>query len=134
VTLGSGADGGWVRLTPPAEPSAGGPAARFAVAVLPAAAALIVLRRRARRRAGQSAWRYRTHGQVSAENQRIVDAHGAADSADDARSTYGDDGQPERYVSPSADTEGRASSNIASSAPQLLRARQPEGEAPSKSG
>jgi hypothetical protein len=46
-----------------------------AIAVLPAAAALVVLRRRARRRAVQSAWRYRTHGEVSAENRRMVDAH-----------------------------------------------------------
>jgi hypothetical protein len=71
---------GWVRLASPAEPA--NPslrASQVAVAVLPAAAALVVLRRRARRRAVQSAWRQRTHGEVSAENRRMVDAHDADD-------------------------------------------------------
>jgi hypothetical protein len=70
----------WVRLTAPSErPASGLTPSRFAIAVLPATAAVIVMRRRARRRAGASAWRYRTHGEVSAENQRIVDAHEAVE-------------------------------------------------------
>lgn len=52
---------------------------RVAIAVLPAAAIVVVLRRRARQRARASAWRYRTHGEVAAENQRILDAHGAVE-------------------------------------------------------
>ncbi len=73
-------DGAWVRLVPPAEPAAGSlRPSQVAIAVLPAAAALVVLRRRARRRAVQSAWRQRTHGEVSAENQRMVDAHESED-------------------------------------------------------
>jgi hypothetical protein len=82
-----------VRLPAP-EQSPSGAASRLAIAVLPAAAAVVVLRRRARRRAIRSAWRYRTHGEVSAENQRLVDAHEAADSADDARTAFEDDGPP----------------------------------------
>jgi hypothetical protein len=71
-------DGEWARLPAPAErPAPGLTPSRFAIAVLPATAAVIVLRRRARRRAGASAWRYRTHGEVSAGNRRIVDAHDA---------------------------------------------------------
>jgi hypothetical protein len=70
----------WVRLAAPSErPASGLTPSRFAIAVLPATAAVIVLRRRARRRAGATAWRYRTHGEVSAENQRIVDAHEAVE-------------------------------------------------------
>jgi hypothetical protein len=73
----------WIRLaspSEPAEPAEGGlRPSRFAIAVLPTAAALVVLRRRARRRAIQSAWRQRTHGEVSAENQRMVDAHESED-------------------------------------------------------
>lgn len=52
---------------------------RVAIAVLPAAAIVAVLRRRARQRARASAWRHRTHGEVAAENQRILDAHGAVE-------------------------------------------------------
>lgn len=73
---------GWVRLSaPPERPAAGSSSSRIAIAVLPTAAALIVLRRRARRRAIDNAWRYRTHGEVSAESQRLVDAHEAAAEA-----------------------------------------------------
>jgi hypothetical protein len=85
---------GWVRLPAPSEsPAPGVTASRVAVAVLPVTAALIVLRRRARRRAVVNAWRYRTHGEVSAENQRLVDAHdAAAEAAVDA--AYEDDDLP----------------------------------------
>lgn len=73
----------WVRLpSPPESPElsgAGMRASRIAIAVLPTAAALVVLRRRARRRASQVAWRQRTHAEVSAENQRMVDAHESGD-------------------------------------------------------
>jgi hypothetical protein len=76
---------GWVRLASPSEsPAPGLTASRVAVAVLPAAAAVIVLRRRARRRARQSAWRYRTQGEISTENQRLVVAHQAAETDPDA--------------------------------------------------
>ena len=85
----------WVRLTSPSErPAPGLTPSRVAVAVLPAAAALIVLRRRARRRAGLSAWRYRTYGEVSVENQRMVDAHDARDPQQDALAGFEDDGPP----------------------------------------
>lgn len=82
----SAADGRtWARLPPPSEragqsgPDPGIRPSRIAIAVLPAAAAVAVLRRRARRRAGATAWRYRTHGEVSTENQRLADAHGAVE-------------------------------------------------------
>ena len=75
-----GGDAPWVRLDPPAESGETGlRASQVAIAVLPAAAALVVLRRRARRRAIRSAWRQRTHGEVSAENRRMVDAHESED-------------------------------------------------------
>lgn len=93
MTLGNSDDDGWVRLPAP-EQSTSGTASRLAVAVLPAAAALVVLRRRARRRAVRSAWRYRTHGEVSAENQRLVDAHDAAGSAAEDARAADDDGPP----------------------------------------
>jgi hypothetical protein len=70
-----------VRLDAPLErPAPGVTASRVAIAMLPAAAAVVVLRRRARRRAGASAWRTRTYGEVSAENQRVVDALDAVDT------------------------------------------------------
>lgn len=74
----------WVRL--PAAAEAGPGAARLVIAVLPAAAALVVLRRRARRRASQTAWRHRTHGEISAENQRVVVARGEPEAAEVPRS------------------------------------------------
>lgn len=89
-----GDNDGWVRLSsPPERPAPGLTPSRIAVAVLPTAAALIVLRRRARRRAVVNAWRYRTHGEVSVESQRLVDAHEAADGAGEA-SFYEDEGPP----------------------------------------
>jgi hypothetical protein len=85
----------WVRLASPSERAAPGlTSSRVAVAVLPAAAALIVLRRRARRRAVFNAWRYRTYGEVSVENQRLVDAHDARDAQQDGLAGSDDDGPP----------------------------------------
>jgi hypothetical protein len=95
MDLGRRDEDGWVRLTaPPERPAPGLTPSRITVAVLPAAAAFIVLRRRARRRAVANAWRYRTHGEVSHENQRLVDAHDAVEAAIDARSAFEDDGPP----------------------------------------
>jgi hypothetical protein len=73
-------EGEWVWLASPAgRPTPRRAASRVAIAVLPAAAAVVVMRRRVRRRARASAWRYRTYGEVSAENQRLVDAHTAVE-------------------------------------------------------
>jgi len=36
---------------------------------------VVVLRRRARRKAGNQAWRYRTHHEASADSARMVSTH-----------------------------------------------------------
>ncbi len=47
----------------------------LALATVPATTLIVALRRRARRRAGNQAWRYRTHHEASADSQRIVSFH-----------------------------------------------------------
>jgi hypothetical protein len=47
----------------------------LALATVPATTLVVALRRRARRRAGNQAWRYRTHHEASADSQRIVSFH-----------------------------------------------------------
>src|SRR5438132_223198 len=47
----------------------------LALATIPAATLIVALRRRARRKAGNQAWRYRTHHEASADSARIVSSH-----------------------------------------------------------
>jgi hypothetical protein len=49
--------------------------AGLALATVPAATLVVALRRRARRKAGNQAWRYRTHHEASADSARIVSSN-----------------------------------------------------------
>jgi hypothetical protein len=46
-----------------------------AVVAVPATTIILMLRRRARRKAGNQAWRYRTHHEASADSARIVSSN-----------------------------------------------------------
>jgi hypothetical protein len=47
----------------------------LALATVPATTLVVALRRRARRKAGNQAWRYRTHHEASADSARIVSSN-----------------------------------------------------------
>ncbi len=77
----------------------------LALATVPASTLVVALRRRARRRAGNQAWRYRTHHEASADSQRIVSFHHQEElsaHAEAARASV----QPEnRFVVPVAGSD-----------------------------